>query len=101
MECVRIIADAHSSVVKSVRWRNTNEFGSAGNDRDIHLSDLRASGGARVWTASDAHASAINALEFSPSEHLLLSSSFDTTIVVHDLRKGEAPLFELQGHLTV
>lgn len=86
----------HWGVVKCVRWIAENEFGSTGNDRRIVITDLRA--GAAAGEIADAHATAINQLDFSEDGTLMLSASFDSTVRVHDLRKTAKPLYELNAH---
>ena len=92
--------EIHSGVVKSVAFgAGEGEFASAGNDRDIRLCDLRADPNKGSGVIEGAHHSAINGLQYSPDGTLLLSSSFDPILRVHDLRNPAAPLLELQGHL--
>jgi WD40 repeat protein len=101
--------DAHAGVVKSVRFADPNfsrnVFASAGNDRDINLWDLRQQ--KRIGAIEEAHASAINSLEWSGE--LLMSTSFDPSIRLDDLRMLQSsesesvttstPKLVIEGHL--
>eukprot|EP00887_Chlorella_sp_A99_P004293 scaffold15.g4293.t1 len=98
----------HEHVVKCVRWRAAGPggggaFASCGNDRRICVVDARASpgsaGGGAGLVIDGAHGSVVNCLRWHPQdEQLLLSTSFDPAILVHDLRSPGRPLFALQGH---
>ncbi|KAL1508733.1 hypothetical protein AB1Y20_004828 [Prymnesium parvum] len=94
----RRIGSLHDAIVKAVRWRNANEFASAGADARVLLSDTRAADGGAIALAA-CHVKAVNALAWSPSdEALLLSSGFDAQLYLHDVRKPQAPLHAFAGH---
>lgn len=63
------------------------------------LSDARAPGQAPAAAMRRAHGSAVNSLSWSQAaEHVLLSSSCDATMLLHDMRKPGAPMAILAGH---
>ena len=93
--------DISSSVLKSVRWQPSKAanslFACAGNDYSITLLDRRTS--QHVSKVEDAHSKVINSLRFSPSnEHEMISSGFDRTIRLWDLRKMSEPRLVMEGH---
>ena len=72
LRVVRQWDELHERVVKSVRWRSTHLFASAGNDAHIAIVDVRQAGGRPATLISDAHESAINSITWSPSdEHMV------------------------------
>ena len=89
LKIVRTYDDLHGRVIKTVRWRDTNVFASAGNEADIVVVDRRErqkSGG--TLRIDDASTKCINCLRWSPSdEHLVLSNGFDLAARLHDIRK--------------
>ena len=112
---VTSLPDAHESVVKCVRFRDSHTLASAGNDRALKIIDLRSprasssSGGSgggcgrdfSVEAIEDAHDQAVNSVRWHPTDdHLVLSASFDRRIRLFDLRRISAgPLFEYTGHV--
>lgn len=97
----------HEHVVKCVRWQQRQQedggchvFGSCGNDRRVCIVDTRQSPGAGAsLVLEEVHSSVINCLRWHPSDaNLLLSTSNDPHILLHDLRNPSQPLFTLLGH---
>ena len=90
--------------MKSVRWRESCSpcavFASCGNDRTIQVTDIREhSTSAGQLVLENVHRTAINCLRWSPSsEYLILSASHDPSLLVHDIRKPDQPLFAFSGH---
>ena len=87
------------SVIKTVCWNplNHQHFAAAGNDRAVHLFDVRQ--GRQTVCFEELHTMAVNTVDYNPgNEHQLLSSGFDQVIKVLDLRQTKQPLFTLQSH---
>jgi len=89
LKTVQSYDDLHDRVIKTVRWRDTNVFASAGNEADIVVVDRRErqkSGG--TLRIDDASTNCINCLRWSPSdEHLVLTNGFELAARLHDIRK--------------
>lgn len=63
--------------------------------------DTRSPGPAASACVPDAHPLVINSVRWHPSEEtLLVSSSFDAALRVHDLRQPSRPLCVLEGHVS-
>jgi hypothetical protein len=90
----------HGGAVRSVRWgRGAQTFASGATTGDIVLSDTRAPAPAAAAAMRRAHGSAINTLAWcGAAEHVLLSSSCDATMLLHDVRKPSSVLATLVGH---
>jgi len=104
----RVLSSAHDDVVKCVRLPSSGAaahpsvVASAGNDRRIALSDVRAPR-ALVAKVDGAHDLVVNSLAWGPasgSPWLLMSASFDPHIKLWDTRKlgGGTPLHVLSRH---
>lgn len=110
--------DLHNGVVKCARWkpvvRHSDDgeasycqkpfiFASCGNDRSIRITDIRQQTSSASSTAAmaikETHSTAINCVAWSPSnEYVLLSSSHDPHILLHDIRRTTQPLVKMSGH---
>lgn len=100
LSTVRVYDEFASGVLKCVRWQPTSSnklFAACGNDFAINLFDCRET--KPVATVEDAHPCCINSLRFHPgNDHELISSGFDTRILVWDIRNFKTPVVELTGH---
>ncbi|GAB4817375.1 hypothetical protein N2152v2_004421 [Parachlorella kessleri] len=93
LRLLRRYEELHEGVVKCARWRDGVTFASCGNDRAICVVDTRQAEDAASYKLADAHSTAINCLRWHPSgDHLLLSTSHDPHILLHDLRQPSQPL---------
>jgi WD40 repeat protein len=101
--------DIHDGVVKCVRWNRWQSdgatvFASCGNDRVAKITDTRCSpdsyGTDGEILLDGRHTTTVNCIRWNPlQEHMLLSSSHDSHISIHDIRKpGDEPVFKLLGH---
>lgn len=96
--------DLHSGVIKAVKWKDDNIFASCGNDRLINVVDIRSPKIPSI-VFTDQHLLSINHINWNcnPSSssllsNLLISSSFDKTINVYDIRKpGAGALHIIRG----
>lgn len=94
-------ADQHDGVVKSVRFsrQKPRQVASGGNDRVLRVFDTNIKDRA-VIEVRDAHARAINSVQFHPTDaNLLTSAGFDADMHLFDLRRPSTPLFTFCGHL--
>jgi histone-binding protein RBBP4 len=92
------VYQAHGSVVEDVSWhlKNENLFGSAGDDCQLIIWDVRTN---QSQQAVKAHEKEINYLSFNPyNEWVLATASSDETVALFDMRKLTAPLHVLSGH---
>ena len=101
--------DIHDGVVKCVRWNKWQSdgatvFASCGNDRVVKITDTRcppdSQGTDREILLDGLHTTTANCVRWNPlQEYVLLSSSHDSHISIHDIRKpGDEPMFKLLGH---
>lgn len=99
-EVVTSFDGIHGGAVRSVRWgRGAQTFASGATTGDIVLSDTRAPAQAEAAAMRRSHGSAINTLAWcGAAEHVLLSSSCDATMLLHDVRKPSSVLATLVGH---
>jgi WD40 repeat protein len=89
--------NGHEDIVEDVDWHSMdpNMIGSVGDDKIIHLWDVRASssgatggGITPMHTVRDAHESDINCISFCPgNEHVFATGSNDKTVALWDMRK--------------
>ncbi|XP_044509799.1 WD-40 repeat-containing protein MSI3-like [Mangifera indica] len=92
------IYEAHESVVEDVSWhlKNENLFGSAGDDCQLMIWDLRTN---QTQQRIKAHEKEVNYLSFNPyNEWVLATASSDTTVCLFDMRKLTVPLHVLSSH---
>ena len=81
--------------------RDATLVAAAGNDRALVVLDVRAPDTTAPVLIDNAHDTAINCVQWSPSnDFLLLSSSFSPALFVHDLRKPDEPVACLRGHVS-
>ncbi|KAJ0009991.1 hypothetical protein Pint_34303 [Pistacia integerrima] len=95
------VYEAHESVVEDVSWhlKNENLFGSAGDDCQLMIWDLRTS---QTQQCVKAHEKEVNYLSFNPyNEWVLATASSDTTVCLFDMRKLTVPLHVLSSHTYV
>ena len=98
-EVVSRFETIHRGAVRSVRWGGEHVFASGATTGDIVLSDVRAPAETPSTELRRAHGSAVNTLSFcEASEHVMLSSSCDSSMLLHDVRKLGAPFAALVGH---
>eukprot|EP00698_Gefionella_okellyi_P001887 TRINITY_DN1172_c0_g1_i6.p1 TRINITY_DN1172_c0_g1~~TRINITY_DN1172_c0_g1_i6.p1 ORF type:complete len:440 (-),score=93.98 TRINITY_DN1172_c0_g1_i6:464-1783(-) len=86
LKIVRRFSGHHNGVVKCAQWRNcANVLASCGNDKLIHVYDVRAPD--PIHTFAGYHECAVNSVSWDPScEFRFLSAAFDTKINVFDMR---------------
>ncbi|GAV82603.1 WD40 domain-containing protein/CAF1C_H4-bd domain-containing protein [Cephalotus follicularis] len=92
------VYQAHESLVEDVSWhmKNENLFGSAGDDCQLIIWDLRTN---QPQHTVKAHEKEINYLSFNPyNEWVLATASSDSTVALFDLRKLTVPLHTLSSH---
>ncbi|KAE8703158.1 WD-40 repeat-containing protein MSI1 [Hibiscus syriacus] len=92
------VYEAHKSVVEDVSWhlKNENLFGSAGDDCQLMIWDLRTN---QTEQHVKAHEREINYLSFNPyNEWVLATASSDSSICLFDMRKLTVPLHVLSSH---
>ncbi|GLT86079.1 hypothetical protein SLE2022_042420 [Rubroshorea leprosula] len=92
------VYEAHESVVEDVSWhlKNENIFGSAGDDCQLMIWDMRTN---QTENRVKAHEREINYLSFNPyNEWVLATASSDSTVALFDTRKLTAPLHVLSSH---
>lgn len=92
------VYEAHESVVEDVSWhlKNENLFGSAGDDCQLMIWDLRTN---QTQQRVKAHEKEVNYLSFNPyNEWVLATASSDTTVALFDMRKMTVPLHILSSH---
>lgn len=92
------VYEAHESVVEDVSWhlKNENLFGSAGDDCQLMIWDLRTN---QTQQCVKAHEKEVNYLSFNPyNEWVLATASSDTTVALFDMRKMTVPLHILSSH---
>jgi WD40 repeat protein len=99
LELVRSYDEIAGSILKSVRWQPgpaNGIFACGGNDGNVVVIDRR---GAKPTVTIEAHeAGYCNSVQFSSTNpHELISSAFDRTIRVWDLRNTAKPTFTLEG----
>lgn len=91
----------HVGVIKCVRLCSESEpslLASTGNDRSVVVRDLRAQ--KIAVQMEECHPQAINFVEWHPRDsNIVATTSFDTKLLLHDLRKTSEPLFSFQGHV--
>jgi hypothetical protein len=83
------LSGVHSQTVKHVSWRCENVLASCSNDKSVAVYDLRISSRDKcVLHIPQLHDLAVNTVLWRPMEsHFLLSSSFDKSIAMIDLRR--------------
>lgn len=89
----------HASVVKTVKFRDNNIFASAGNDSEIIVVDIRLEKSkCSTCKISGFCNYAINSLQWcTNNENIIMSSSFDTKILLFDIRSIDKPLLTLES----
>ncbi|KAM7256781.1 hypothetical protein ACFE04_012522 [Oxalis oulophora] len=95
---ILVDGEAHQSAVEDVSWhlQNENLFGSAGDDCQLIIWDLRTN---MPQQAVKAHEKEINYLSFNPfNEWILATASSDNTVALFDTRNLTEPLHVLSGH---
>jgi WD40 repeat protein len=92
----------HDGVVKCVRWRDRDTLASCGNDRRVSVFDVRvrSHGSCVMQFEPDAlHRLAVNTVRWRPGHPFqLLSSSFDKTIAISDIRRPDGPLITMGAY---
>eukprot|EP00698_Gefionella_okellyi_P001888 TRINITY_DN1172_c0_g1_i7.p1 TRINITY_DN1172_c0_g1~~TRINITY_DN1172_c0_g1_i7.p1 ORF type:complete len:187 (-),score=32.25 TRINITY_DN1172_c0_g1_i7:202-762(-) len=98
LKIVRRFSGHHNGVVKCAQWRNcANVLASCGNDKLIHVYDVRAPD--PIHTFAGYHECAVNSVSWDPScEFRFLSAAFDTKINVFDMRMPAEQFLTLQSH---
>ena len=102
---IRRFDEHHAGVIKCVRYRGrplssgrTDVFADCGNDLSISVVDLRSNAYPSM-TIDTGHERAVNRVCWHPhDENIILSTSFGPSVLLHDLRRPEAPLFAMSGH---
>ena len=91
--------DAHAGVAKSVRWRDANVMGSAGNDGSVRLWDVRMpeSNDACADFAGMPDGGVVNFAEFG-GEHYCACSGFSREVAIWDTRRLDQHVCTLVGH---
>ncbi len=106
---LRIYPDAHVGPVKACAWRAGApwNFASAGNDKLLKVFDVRCAetDTPAVTFASSLHTQAINTVAWKPaaadnSSFHILTSSFDRTLALSDIRFPKCPIFYANKHFT-
>jgi hypothetical protein len=97
---VRQLSEYHSAVVKCVRWQSDSQplLASVGNDRVLNVFDTRATEPLAIKVQTQ-HDLAVNTVAWRPgAEHFLITSSFDKTIQMIDIRRPDGVLFSMNQH---
>ncbi|KAI3695138.1 hypothetical protein L1987_78126 [Smallanthus sonchifolius] len=92
---------AHDGVVEDVAWHLRHEylFGSCGDDRYLHIWDIRSPSATKSAQSVIAHQSEVNCLAFNPfNEWVLATGSTDKTVKLFDLRKLNPALQTFDFH---
>lgn len=92
------VYEAHESVVEDVTWhmKNENIFGSAGDDCQVMIWDLRTN---QTEHRVKVHEREVNYISFNPyNEWVLATASSDSTVGLFDIRKLAVPLHVLTSH---
>ncbi|KAI3786678.1 hypothetical protein L1987_40555 [Smallanthus sonchifolius] len=95
------IYKAHDGVVEDVAWHLRHEylFGSCGDDRYLHIWDIRSPSVTKSAQSVIAHESEFNCLAFNPfSEWILATGSTDKTVKLFDVRKLNPALQTFDFH---
>ncbi|MFS7946519.1 putative transcription factor WD40-like family [Helianthus anomalus] len=95
------IYKVHDGVVEDVSWHLRHEylFGSCGDDRYLHISDLRSPSVTKPVQSVEAHQSEVNCLAFNPfNEWVVATGSTDKTVKLFDLRKFQTHLHSFDFH---
>ena len=102
LSVVRSFDAHHEGVIKCARFCPVDEnvFADCGNDMKVCVVDVRdhSSRNASI-TIQTTHGRAVNRITWHPLDrNLLLSTSFGATILMHDIRRADQPVFEFVGH---
>ncbi|XP_021900342.1 WD-40 repeat-containing protein MSI3-like [Carica papaya] len=92
------VYQAHETVVEDVTWhmKNENIFGSAGDDCQVMIWDLRTN---QIEHRVKVHEREVNYISFNPyNEWVLATASSDSTVGLFDIRKLAVPLHVLTSH---
>lgn len=95
------IYKVNEDAVQDVAWHSRHEslFGSCGDDRNLHIWDIRSSCFTAPVQTLLAHESEMNCLAFNPfSDWIVATGSIDKTVKLFDLRKLTATLHTLESH---
>ncbi|KAL7593899.1 hypothetical protein Lser_V15G34172 [Lactuca serriola] len=96
------IYKVHNGPVEDVAWSLKHDylFGSCGDDKYLHIFDLRSPCFTKPIQTLMAHQNFINCLAFNPfNEWILATGSVDNTVKLFDLRKFTSPLHTFNFHL--
>ncbi|KAL3635273.1 Chromatin assembly complex, subunit 3 [Castilleja foliolosa] len=91
----------NNGMVKDVEWHMKDEclFGSVGEDKFMHLWDLRTPSVTKPMQSVEAHEKTVNCFSFNPlNEYVIATGSVDKTIRLFDTRKFSKPVHTLEAH---
>ncbi|KVI10983.1 G-protein beta WD-40 repeat-containing protein [Cynara cardunculus var. scolymus] len=91
----------NEDVVQDVAWHSRHEslFGSCGDDRNLHIWDIRSPCLSVPVQSFLAHESEMNCLAFNPfNDWIVATGSIDKTVKLFDLRKFTTTLYTLESH---